>query len=158
MTQLTDTRKIAGGVASGLAATAPMTLAMVAMHQLLPARHRHALPPRHITENFLEGIGVRHHLWEKDRRTATLAAHFGYGAAMGGIFALFARLLPRPRAAGGIAWGLLVWAVSYMGVLPAARLHEPAQKHPWERNVLMIVAHIIWGGTLGWLMDRGDGW
>src|SRR5690242_10048551 len=112
-TQLTNTKKIAGGLASGLAATAPMTLAMIAMHRLLPSRHRHALPPRHITENFLAGIGVRHRLWEKERRAATLAAHFGYGAAMGGIFGLFARALPRPRALGGIAWGLVVWAVSY---------------------------------------------
>ena len=30
-----------------------------------------------------------------------------------------------------------------MGIL------SPATRHPWRRNLLMIVAHVIWGVTLG---------
>jgi hypothetical protein len=57
--------------------------------------------------------------------------------------------VPGPRVVSGIGWGLFVWAGSYLGLLPALDLHEPATQHPAERNILMIVAHIIWGATLG---------
>jgi hypothetical protein len=74
----------------------------------------------------------------------TLAAHFAYGALTGAIFAL-----GRHRGAGaGAAWGLAVWAGSYLGWIPAARLLTPATRHPRRRNALMLAAHGVWGAAL----------
>jgi len=147
-----DTGKILAGAVSGFAATFPMTAGMIAMHRYLPARQRYALPPRKVTMNVLESVGLRRELDEPERKAATIAAHFGYGTAMGGIYATFADKLPMPKVASGIGWGLVVWAASYLGLLPAADLHEPATDHPPERNALMIIAHLIWGAALGAMM------
>jgi putative membrane protein len=59
-------------------------------------------------------------------------------------------------AATGTAFGLLVWTASYLGLLPSAGILSPATAHPARRNALMIVAHVIWGVTLGLLFDLFD--
>lgn len=146
--------RIVAGTLAGLGATAPMTAVMIAMHRALPARERYPLPPRKVTMNVARAVGIKQDLDEPARKAATLAAHFGYGAAMGGIFALLAPRAPGPAAAKGIVWGLIVWSTSYLGLLPAMELHESATRHPRQRNLLMILAHVIWGGSLGLLLSR----
>ena len=146
--------KIVAGTLAGLTATAPMTAAMIVMHKALPAHERYPLPPRKVTMRVARKTGVKKHLDEPEKKAATLAAHFGYGAAMGGIFAMLAPRAPGRPIPKGIAWGLIVWATSYLGLLPATGLHEPATRHPRERNLLMILAHVIWGGSLGLLLSK----
>jgi hypothetical protein len=41
-----------------------------------------------------------------------------------------------------------VWAGSYFLGMPAAGVLAPAQRHPLRRNLLMIAARLVWGGTL----------
>src|SRR5438874_2006413 len=110
--------KIVSGAVSGFAATAPMTAAMIVMHRMLPPTQRYPLPPRKVTMRFAKAAGVKHAMSEPQRNAATIAAHFGYGAAMGGIYSSFADKVPAPRVATGIGWGLVVWAASYLGLLP----------------------------------------
>ncbi len=43
---------------------------------------------------------------------------------------------------------LLVWTVSYFGIMPGLRILQPAHEHPLRRNGLMIVAHLVWGSTM----------
>jgi uncharacterized membrane protein YagU involved in acid resistance len=95
------------------------------------------------------GVDVDSDLDEDERNGLTLLAHFGYGTAVG---ALYAPIAPRGWAAstlGGVGYGLLVWAGSYLGLLPAIGLLSPATRHPPRRNALMIAAHVVWGATLG---------
>ena len=141
--------KIISGAISGFAATAPMTAAMLLMHRMLPPPQRYALPPRKVTMRFAKAVGVKQEMSEPQRKAATIAAHFGYGAAMGGIYSTFADKVPAPRVVTGIGWGLIVWAASYLGLLPGLGLHESATDHPTERNWLMVIAHVIWGASLG---------
>jgi putative membrane protein len=54
----------------------------------------------------------------------------------------------------GIGFGLLVWAGSYLGLLPALGLLSPATQHAPQRNLLMIAAHLVWGAVLGAVTDR----
>ena len=146
--------KIVAGTLAGFSATVPMTAAMIAMHRALPLRQRYPLPPRRVTMNVADAAGVREELDEPQRKAATLALHFGYGAGTGGIFALLAPRTPGPAVPKGIAWGLIVWTASYLGLLPALGLHEPAMRQPAGRNVLMILAHIVWGASLGLLLSE----
>ena len=151
--------KILAGAASGFAATAPMTAAMLVMHRMLPAHQRYALPPRKVTMNVARTLSIKHKMDREEKDAATIAAHFGYGTAMGGIYSTFADQVPAPRVATGIGWGLIVWAASYLGLLPGLELHESAKDHPAERNILMILAHVVWGATLGIMMEgRERGW
>src|SRR3954452_17567083 len=96
--------KIVAGTLAGLTATAPMTAAMIAMHKALPAHERYPLPPRKVTMSAARKAGVKKKLDEPERKAATLAAHFGYGAAMGGLFAMLAPRAPGRPIPKGIAW------------------------------------------------------
>lgn len=135
------------GTMAGLLATVPMTAFMYAAHRFLPWMQRHALPPRQITMNMAHAAGVSSEMNESDRNLATMAAHFGYGAAMGAIYGA----LPQNKEVmpgSGIAFGLAVWTGSYRGLLPAMNIYPSALQQPLQRNSLMIAAHVIWGSAL----------
>lgn len=138
------------GALAGLAATGPMTLAMKLMHEQLPRGERYPLPPRQITEELAEKAGVNEHLGDEERKAATWASHFAYGAACGALYGAVSgeRCDERPVLAG-VGFGLAVWAGSYLGWLPAAGVLSPATEHPARRNALMIAAHVVWGATTG---------
>lgn len=139
---------IAGGVATG-----PMTVAMILWHRRLPPAQRYPLPPREITEKLEDKAGLKGGLSEPAESAATLLAHFGYGAAAGLLYALLAGKVRVPRLATGVAFGLAVWTVSYLGVLPGAGVLKSAAEHPAKRNLLMIAAHVIWGAVLGFVVQ-----
>ena len=144
---------LAGGVA-GLVATAPMTAAMKLMHDQLPAPERYPLPPRAVTMRLAEEAGVKKHMGEPERKAATYAGHFAYGATVGALCAPVIARSPAPPIVSGAACGLAVWAASYLGWLPAAGILRPATEHPARRNALMITAHLVWGGVAGALVGR----
>jgi putative membrane protein len=130
-----------------------MTAVMAALHRALPPEDRHPLPPRHITERMTQQAGVDDNLSEPEKQGLTAAAHFGYGAATGVAYGLLRPSLPLPGAVAGVAYGLAVWAGSYMGLLPKLRLYPHAEDESAERNALMIAAHVVWGAALGVVTD-----
>jgi NAD(P)-dependent dehydrogenase (short-subunit alcohol dehydrogenase family)/uncharacterized membrane protein YagU involved in acid resistance len=128
-----------------------MTMLMQAGFSLLPRRERYPLPPRQIAMQVAEATGVRRELSERQKTLVTLFSHFLYGATTGAIYTL---LLGRRQSSTskGTAYGLLIWVASYLGWLPAAGILKPATDHPARRNLLMILAHLVWGATLGSLV------
>jgi len=138
------TNRILLGALAGIAATCAMTATARAMHRRLPVVERYPLPPREIVESSLP-VSTKRSLDEHGRQTATIAAHFGYGAATGALYPLAA---PRGSLLSGAAYGFIVWAVSYFGIMPGLRILRPAHDPPGRRNTLMIAAHLVWGSTL----------
>jgi putative membrane protein len=132
------------GTAAGLAATVPMTVFMVVAHRLLPRGKQRELPPARITGAVLRAAGLKPPA-EGTPTGTVLANHLAYGAAMGALYRGVIQPWGDPTAASGLAYGLGVWAGSYLGWLPVAGLHPSAAEEPRERNALMIVAHAIWG-------------
>ena len=135
------------GALVGLAATAPMTLAMKLMHEQLPPEEKYPLPPRQVAEGLAEVAGVNEHLDEEEKEAATWVSHFAYGAACGAAYGALSRGLGRHAALAGAGFGVAVWAGSYLGWLPAAGILTPATEHPPRRNALMIASHVVWGTT-----------
>jgi len=148
-----ETRNFLTGAAAGLAATVPMTAAMLAMHRGLPAHERFPLPPRRITTRAAGKASLLRRMDERHRTAVTLAAHFGYGTAVGTALGALAPRGPAKAAATGAGFGLLVWAVSYLGLMPALDLHPPAHRDTLRRNLLMVAAHLVWGATAGVVSD-----
>ena len=145
-------RDVIAGAASGLAATVPMTLVMEALFRRLPWSERYPLPPRKVTMQAAEILGLRDQLDEAQRHAVTLSAHLAYGAAMGAIYSLTTRHI-LSGSVGGALYGLGVWAGNYLAMLPTTGLHPRAAREPFERNLLMLAAHLVWGAALGSLMD-----
>jgi uncharacterized membrane protein YagU involved in acid resistance len=138
------------GIAAGTLATLPMTAAMEAAFPCLPREDQQPLPPLQVTRNLARQLHVDE-LTAAELTTAGMAAHFAYGGAVGLGYPL---MVPK-RARGvatGVAYGLGVWAGSYLALLPALGLLTPATRHPASRTVLMIGAHVVWGAALGWML------
>lgn len=147
--------RAASGLLAGLVATAPMTAVMLAGHARLPRRERYALPPEEITVALADEAGLDAVVEDPvGRLAATLAGHFGYGAAAGLAYALSAARLRAHPALKGAGFGLLVWVGSYLGWLPAVGILTPATEHPPRRTLLMVAAHLAWGSATGVLVDR----
>ncbi len=141
------------GALAGLAATAPMSLAMKLMHEQLPEHEQYPLPPRAVTMEIAEEAGVKEKLDEPEREGLTWAAHFAYGAGCGAVYAPLARRSGLPPVLSGAAFGVAVCAGSYRGWLPAADIIRPATEHPPRRTALMIAAHVVWGATTGLVVN-----
>lgn len=135
------------GGCAGLLATAPMTLVMHLGHRW-PVREKEALPPQQITEHLAARAGAKPHLDRAQLRALSGVNHCAFGAAMGALYALWAPRVPAPALLKGALWGLLVWAASYAGWIPAARILPPPTHHSTRRNLLMIGAHLVWGVSM----------
>ena len=136
------------GLVSGALATAPMSLVMIGGKSLLPPGEKYPLPPSEITgkieEQVTDFLGVPEEMPDPaTHHKLTLINHYAYGAACGGVLSLLPPL--RKKWYGGLAFGLAVWAGSYLKLLPALKILTPATEHPARRNALMIVAHCVWG-------------
>ena len=139
--------KLVRGAIAGTIATIPMTLIMIGLFRKLPSEQRYPLPPRLLIEN-IAGRATRLHMENDAALThATLAAHFAYGAATGAVYP-YLESHRGPNTVTGVGYGLGIWAASYLGWIPAARLLDPATRHPARRNALMLAAHVVWGAAL----------
>ena len=125
------------GAIAGFVGTMAMTSAMRRLHRRLPEEERYPLTPREIIDSAAAPP-------DGPAKDATLAAHFGYGAATG---ALIAAANPRIGPATGAMAGVAVWLASYMGWIPGVGLLKPANRHPPRRNAVMIAAHLVWGAA-----------
>jgi uncharacterized membrane protein YagU involved in acid resistance len=132
---------------AGCLATGPMTAVMSGLFRRLPAGERHPLPPRLVTERLLGPLGLLDGVPEDRRADAALAAHYAYGALTGAGYPLAARVLGGPPVVAGAAYGVAVWAASYLGWIPATGTLTPATRHSRRRNAMMIAAHLVWGGA-----------
>ena len=133
----------------GFLATVPMSLCMLLGWRLLPRQEKYHLPPRLITDELTARVGIANHLSENQLVGLTIFSHFAYGALTGGLYALVEHVIPLHARLKGVLAGITIWVGSYLGWLPAMEILTPATQHPWRRNLLMLVAHAIWGVTLG---------
>ena len=147
-------RKMAAGALAGLVATGPMTLFLEGVHQAAGPADPIPIAPQVITERALATAGVRDELTAAERRAATLVAHFGFGTCAGSAFPLVAALTPVSPLLSGAAYGLAVWAGSYLGGLPALGIRGPLRRSFRDDHVQLVAAHVVWGAALSWLAKR----
>ena len=138
-------RRAASGAVSGAGAGLVATLVMSG--GFLAAQRLGAigkLPPRLIIERFLPKLP------EREARVVATAAHLGYGMAAGSLFgALRVRSLP-----AGLVFGLLVWATSYEGWVPAAGIFPVAHRDVRARALTIVGAHLLYGAALAGSLSR----
>ncbi|HZR41457.1 MAG TPA: DUF1440 domain-containing protein [Ktedonobacteraceae bacterium] len=141
------------GVLAGFLGTIPMTVFMLATQRFLPHGQRYALPPEIITKELAHRAKVKQHMSKMQILAVTLISHFAYGAAMGGLYSLSGMQGRRSSLAKGGLFGFIVWVGSYFGLLPILGMTEAGQREPLRRNMMMMVAHLIWGSAMGLLAE-----
>ena len=133
------------GAISGMMATVPMSAVIAAGCATGWVR---VIPPEEITANVAEEVGADPEEDSPQFEAAWMAAHLGYGAACGALYALMRPLFPRSELAAGLLFGGAVWGVSYIGVMPALELYPPVGEDSPRRTAVMIAAHAVYGTSL----------
>ena len=136
------------GVFAGAIATGPMTLALFESFRRLPRSEKSPLPPATLTYESLKPENETFEAW------STMAAHFAYGAGTGALYSVTMAKLEVNPVLKGTAYGLLVWAGSYMGWTPALGFRARATNMSTKRNAMMIAAHVVWGASLAYADER----
>ena len=139
---------LAGAVA-GLLATVPQTLAMQAVRLAVPGP-RGRFPPRQVTEAVVRRLLGRVHWSEPAWWAATIASHFGFGAAAGAAYPA----VVRPAFVRGVLYGLIVGFASYELAMPAAGIDAPQHDRPVRKQLQLIAAHLVWGVAMSILFQR----
>lgn len=135
------------GVWASIPATGAMTLTMLELLNQLPQREQSPLPPATITSDLMPSAGPL-------QEDLTMVSHYGYGALWGTLYAALAgRSSKRNESyshimAKGAGYGILVWGASYLGLLPGLGVRSQAPRMRWRRNLMMVVAHAVWGSGL----------
>ncbi len=142
------------GMIAGCVATVPMTLFLLGAHRFLPRWQRYALPPEEVTKELAQRVHLERYLDKPRLLASSLVFHFGYGATMGGLYGPLSELIRLPAFLKGALFGIAIWAASYLGWMPLARISVEAPHEPLQRNLMMIIAHIIWGSVTGILAKR----
>lgn len=130
------------GATAGVMGTTMMTalLALMRISGLMGP-----LPPRQVTERIAERTGVDRALSGPGFEAAWLAAHYGYGAACGALFAATRGVFPASPVAAGLVFGGVVWAGSYLGLLPWLGIYEGPKEEAGATTGTMIAAHAVYG-------------
>lgn len=132
---------------AGMLATVPMTIWMLAANKFFPTPKKDPLPPEEITENLVEQVTNNPKLSKEQKKGLAVLNHFFYGGVVGIPYSLF----NGKTFAQGTAYGLLVWASNYLGLLPTLNLYPSAKQEPQRMNGIMVLGHIIWGSSLNYL-------
>ncbi len=133
------------GAVSGAAATLVMTAAMQAGKQ---AFHFWTPAPKEITRNVVRRAGLSRIDPQPTGPGSWMTAHELYGMACGVGYVLVRPFLPSSRLVAGLLFGGAVWAISYLGYLPALRLYPTPDNDNRSRLTVMVIAHGVFGTAL----------
>ncbi len=147
-------RALLDGALAGAVGTAAMSAVMLGTQR---AGLMGQQPPEKIAQAALGKAGVTSTDEGEEDALATVA-HFCFGASMGAVFALLHREvdLPVVPVAGGSAFGFAVWALAYKGVVPRLGIMPPPEHDRPGRPTSMVLGHVVWGATTGWVVGRLD--
>lgn len=143
------------GARAGLVATAAMSLVMLTARAAgLTGR----LPPARITDKATAELPPPGQPGRDERDALAAVLHFGFGASLGALFGLATSGLRRidVSAALGVAFGTAVYAISYLGWIPALNIMPSATEDRPGRSITMLLGHWLFGGVLGALVALGD--
>lgn len=144
---------VLSGLYSGFVATGPMTLFMFEQHRQLPKKQKSPLPPATLSFQSVNRIIGAETLSANEQSGLTMGAHFGYGALAGVLYSYTFAKIDRPAIEKGLMFGAAFWTANYLGAIPALGFRASGTKMPMRRNIMMFVAHLVWGASLGYAED-----
>jgi hypothetical protein len=106
------------------------------------------LPPERIAVLSLARLGAPPSN-RTTRNLSAVAAHLGFGMGAGSLFGVLHRRLPLPTLPAALGYGLTVWAVSYLGWVPALGFLPSAEDDDRRRVAVMVTAHLVYALVLG---------
>lgn len=147
-------RRLFVGALSGALGALAMATTSYLLRRAMPPRARGKPPFEAVTSALERRAGLKGHVGPVAHGLATHVGHLGYGAVVGALYASAPRLTRAPAALEGATFGLLVWAVSYGGWLPALRLLPPPRATSTMWSAMNAASHAVWGAVVGAMVER----
>ena len=141
-------RSLLVGSLAGIASTAVMSVPIVIGDRVgLIDR----MPPEVVHDQVIERATEETDVAPPANAAVWTVSHLAYGAVCGALYEAIPGSLRPDRLVTGVLYGLIVWAVGYLGYLPALHLYPSVKRDSGTRSAIMIGAHILFGGTLAGL-------
>ena len=147
------------GAAAGAVATGTMSALMLAAQE---TGFMGQQPPEKIAEAVLDAAEVP--APGPTDEALAIFLHFVFGASCGALFQTVRARVHAPEqlrdepamepVVEGMAFGTLVWLVSYLGWVPALRIMPAPSRDRPGRPETMVLAHLVYGATLGACVRR----
>lgn len=138
----------ARGAAAGVVSTAVMSVVLEVGRRCTSFRRQ---PPTLIVRTVLAGRPARRVPAEG---ALAVAAHVGYGASCGALFALVTAHCRNAGSGWGVGYAFLLWLASYAGWVPAAGVMAPPQRDDRGRQLTLVAAHVVYGAVLSAVLRR----
>src|SRR3712207_2943075 len=146
-------RAAMNGSIAGAVATTTMTMFMRATQRV--GFYQKELPPTKVTRAATKTLGLQRFVSAEQETVLTGIGHWAFGMVGGALFGIASRATDRvPALPGGLMFGLLVWAVSYMGWVPALGILPQPWNQRAAHGLMPLYAHVVYGATLGWVFRR----
>lgn len=84
-----------------------------------------------------------------DLERASNAVHYGFGTLLGGGYGALVETTPMGGAICGTLYGAGIWLLADEVAVPATGLSEPPWRQEMSTHAYGLVAHLIYGLTLG---------
>lgn len=134
------------GAAAGILGTGLMTLVFILLDRAVAGEQTIApSQPERLVGRVAERTGLTAVAAPETRGEAATLAHFSYGALWGGFYALADLFVPVSTLVGGAILGLFVWAISFIGWLPAIRHLPPPWRRPPSKVAAGLISHLAYG-------------
>jgi len=144
-------RHLIRGAVAGVGGTVVMTVPILVSQRL---HLLHTPPPVEISANVARRTWLLPDRSHRSFPIVWIGAHLGYGMACATVYSLIRRYLPERDSWAGLTFGLGVWAVSYLGFVPALRLYPWPADDSRPRQIVLTVAHAFFGLTVAGLTSR----
>ncbi len=157
-------RTLVRGAVAGAVGTAVMTAYQLAVAKAkgepvstpVPHRWADAPPPAQVAKKAAEAVGEGRRFTREDVPMLTNVMHWLYGIGWGAVYAATAgRREPRPLA-GGLVFGLAVWAAAYAELVPLG-IYEPPWRYPPGELAVDGSYHMVYGLAVAGAFAALDG-
>jgi hypothetical protein len=145
-----DAKRLAVGFGWGLVATLAMSAVMITGYATGLAPMPNPIPEA-VVSRILEIVGVG--APRPAVMVLAIVSHFAYGGVAGAVLAALTRPVTVWK---GLGWGVLLWLVMDLVVLPLLGWGFFGVAITPRIAVATLVLHLVYGLTLGLLVDRGQ--
>ncbi len=156
--QPTPLAALGRGILAGIAGTAVMTAYQELVARLQGSSEgsgadeqqdpwENASAPAQVGRRLIEGV-FQTKLGPNWIPVLTNAMHWSYGTFWGGVYGLVQESREDAKPLAGPAFGLVVWGMSYVQLVPIG-LYEPPWRYPPKTLAIDASYHLVYGAGVG---------
>ncbi len=136
------------GLIGGLLAAGAMSVAHRLVGDMIPKPPASVLQQQEDSTVKVASLALRlvgRTLAEHEKPLAGTIVHYAFGAVVGAVYGVVAKVVPLVTAAFGLPFGIAVWLGAHVIMVPALGLAEPPTRQPLGKEAHEFGLHLVYG-------------